>query len=73
MALLSNSFCRSAFAADPRVLGATVKVDGILYNYNAVGVLPPGFHCDGRPADGYAPIGLSRTLANGCPWIFTRG
>ncbi len=57
VAMLGNQFWRSKFSADPRVLGATIKVDG--QDYTIVGVLPPGFHVDGRPADVYAPVAMS--------------
>jgi predicted permease len=57
VAIISSSLWRSAFAGDAGTLGATVRVDGA--EYVIIGVLPPGFHCDGRPGDVYAPIGLS--------------
>ena len=38
-------------------IGTTVKLDGV--PYTVIGVLPPGFHCDGRAADVYTPIALS--------------
>ena len=57
VALLSNHLWRTFFAADPRVLGAMVHLDDVAYT--VVGVLPPGFHVDGRPADVYAPIAMS--------------
>ncbi len=55
--MISDSLWRSAFAADPRVLGATLRLDAI--PYMIVGVLPPGFHANGRPADVYTPLALS--------------
>jgi putative ABC transport system permease protein len=57
VAILSRDLWRSAFASDPRVLGATLKLDGKAYG--VVGVLPEGFHVDGRPADIYTPIAMS--------------
>jgi putative ABC transport system permease protein len=39
------------------VLGATLRLDAT--PYAIVGVLPAGFHSNGRPADVYAPIALS--------------
>jgi putative ABC transport system permease protein len=55
--ILSRALWRSAFASDPRVLGATLKLDGV--TSSVVGVLPEGFHVDGRPADLYTPIAMS--------------
>ncbi len=57
VAILSQSLWRNSFAADPRVLGTAVKLDG--QTHTVVGVLPAGFHVDGRPADIYTPIALS--------------
>ncbi len=57
VALVADSFWRGRLGADPKVLGSVVKVDG--EPYTVVGVLPAGFHVDGRPADIYAPIGRS--------------
>ena len=57
VALLADRYWRSRFNGDPRVLGAAVRIDG--EPYVIVGVLPPGFHVDGRPADVYAPIARS--------------
>jgi putative ABC transport system permease protein len=56
VAIISDSLWRSAFAADPRVLGSTLRLEAT--PYVIVGVLPPGFHSNGRPADVYAPIAL---------------
>jgi putative ABC transport system permease protein len=55
--MISDSLWRSAFGSDPRVLGATLRLDAA--PYTIVGVLPPGFHSNGRPADVYAPIAWS--------------
>ena len=49
VALVADSFWRGRLNGDSRVLGTAIKVDGELYT--VVGVLPPGFHVDGRPAD----------------------
>ena len=57
VALVANSFWRGRLNGDRKILGSTVKVDG--QAYSVVGVLPPGFQVDGRPADIYAPIGRS--------------
>jgi putative ABC transport system permease protein len=57
VALVADSFWRGRLGADPKVLGSAVKLDG--EPYTVVGVLPAGFHVDGRPADIYGPIGRS--------------
>jgi predicted permease len=57
VALVAHSFWRGGLNGDRQVLGSAVKVDG--QAYSVVGVLPPGFQIDGRPADIYAPIGRS--------------
>ena len=54
---LSNQLWRTAFAADPRVLGTTLKIDNT--TYGVIGILPPGFHVDGRPADIYTTFARS--------------
>lgn len=40
--VLSDSYWRSHFGADPRVIGATVEVNK--HPYTLIGVAPPGFH-----------------------------
>ncbi len=57
VALLSYSLWEQRFAGDVGVVGNTITLDGS--RYTVVGVLPLGFHLDGRPADVYAPIALS--------------
>jgi putative ABC transport system permease protein len=57
VALVAHGFWRGRLNGERQVLGSTVKVDG--QAYSVVGVLPPGFQIDGRPADVYAPIGRS--------------
>jgi putative ABC transport system permease protein len=56
-AILSADLWRNSFSADPRVLGTTVKLDREIYTI--IGVLPRGFHVDGRPADIYTPFARS--------------
>jgi predicted permease len=55
--ILSHEFRKHLFGGDPRVVGKSVTLDG--NRYEIVGVLPPGFHVDGRPADVYAPLALN--------------
>lgn len=57
VAILSHALWRSAFDGDPRVLGAAVRIEN--QPHTVVGVLPQGFHVDGRPADLYTPIAMS--------------
>ncbi len=64
VALIADSFWRSKFNRDPRVLGATIRIEG--QPCTVIGVLPPGFHVDGRPADVYVP--LARSL-NAREWL----
>ena len=57
VALVADKFWRSRLNGDSRALGSSVKVDG--EPYTVVGVLAPGFHVDGRPADVYVPLAKS--------------
>ncbi len=57
VALVADNFWRGRLGGDRNVLGGVIQVDG--EPYTVVGVLPAGFHVDGRPADIYAPIGRS--------------
>jgi putative ABC transport system permease protein len=60
VALLGDGMWRSRFRGDPGVLGTQVKIDSA--GYTIIGVLPSGFHVDGRPADVYLP--MARSLRN---------
>lgn len=57
VALVSDSFWYGRLGGDPKLLGSTIRAGG--EPYTVIGVLPPGFHVDGRPADIYAPIARS--------------
>ena len=57
VAVVSDSFWRGQLASDPGVLGSSVRADG--EPYTVIGVLPAGFHVDGRPADVYVPMARS--------------
>jgi hypothetical protein len=57
VALVSDSFWRGRLGGDPKLLGSIVRADG--EPYTVIGVLPPGFHVDGRPAEIYVPIARS--------------
>jgi predicted permease len=57
VALLSRRFWRGRFNGDPRILGTAVTIEG--EPFAILGVLPEGFHVDGRPADVYVPMARS--------------
>jgi putative ABC transport system permease protein len=65
VAMLSHGFWQGRLNGDPRALGSTLTVDG--QPYSVVGVLPPGFHVDGRPADIYAPVSRSLNSQEALP------
>ncbi|MGA8232122.1 MAG: ABC transporter permease [Candidatus Acidiferrales bacterium] len=44
--VLSDSFWRSQYGADPNAIGKSVRLDGDLYQI--IGVMPPGFHHPGK-------------------------
>jgi predicted permease len=48
-AILSDGLWKRAFAADPRILGKSLRLDNDLYT--VIGVMPPGFHDPGRTAE----------------------
>ena len=45
-AVLSNGLWKREFAADPAILGKSLRLDNDLYR--VIGVMPPGFHDPGR-------------------------
>ncbi len=55
--LLSYEFWRRRFGADPSALGRFIVLNK--ERYTVVGVVPRGFHIDGRPAEVYTPFALS--------------
>ena len=57
VAILSQNLWLNLFNGDPRALGAAVRIER--ETYTIIGVLPRGFHVDGRPADLYTPFALS--------------
>jgi predicted permease len=53
--VLSDAFWQSAFAADPHVLGRTLKLGAKIFT--VIGVMPPGFAGDSaEPIDAWAPL-----------------
>jgi predicted permease len=53
--VLSDAFWRGAFAADPNILGRTLKLG--VKTFTVIGVAPPGFAGDSpEPIDAWAPM-----------------
>ena len=53
--VLSDAFWRGALAADPQVLGRTLKLG--VKTFTVIGVMPPGFAGDSsEPIDAWAPL-----------------
>ena len=48
-ALISDGLWKRAFAADPGILGKSLRLDNDLYR--VIGVMPPGFHDPGRTTE----------------------
>ena len=61
----ANRVALVAHTSETGVIGSSLRLDGI--NYTVVGVLPVGFHVDGRPADVYVPFGISPRRGSGFP------
>ena len=66
-ALISDSLWRTAFGADPNILGRSINLDG--NNFTVIGVMPPRFELFTKP-DIVTP--LSGLLDPNSPW-FDRG
>jgi putative ABC transport system permease protein len=47
VALLSDTFWRARFGADPKIVGRTIPIDG--EEFTVIGVMPPGFQFLGAP------------------------
>jgi putative ABC transport system permease protein len=62
VAVLSDSLWRSAFAADPGIIGRQIEIDSL--PYLVVGILPPKFTFIEQPADVFVPLQLGRTIAD---------
>ena len=58
-AVISDRLWRDQFAADPRVLGRVLRVNGV--PLEIIGVTPPAFrgHATGLAVDAYLPVGLA--------------
>lgn len=67
--LLTHSYWVQRFAADPKVLGATLMLDDV--PFHIVGVLPQTFESlsfsfSGKPVDVWAPLGYDLSEQNAC-------
>jgi putative ABC transport system permease protein len=60
VAILSDSLWRSAFGADPAVIGRQLEMDDVIYT--VVGVMAPGFTFVEQPADVFIPLQLGRSI-----------
>jgi putative ABC transport system permease protein len=60
VAILSDSLWRSAFGADPAVIGRQLEMDDIVYT--VVGVMAPSFTFVEQPADVFIPLQLGRSI-----------
>ncbi len=58
--ILSDSLWRSAFGADPAVIGRQLEMDDVVYT--VAGVMPPGFTFVEQPADVFIPLQLGRSI-----------
>ncbi len=54
VAILSDTYWRSRFGGDPRVLGRRIRIDGL--EDTVIGVLPPGFRFLSSDAPLYVPL-----------------
>ncbi|HEX5759970.1 MAG TPA: ABC transporter permease [Thermoanaerobaculia bacterium] len=54
--VLSHRFWRRAFAADPRIVGGALRLEG--ERFTVAGVMPPSFQFPAREVDLWAPISL---------------
>jgi predicted permease len=63
LVVISYAFWQRRLAADPNVVGTTVRLDG--QPTRIIGVAPEGFHglMEGAEADGYTPIGMEGPYA----------
>lgn len=71
--VISDRYWRSHFAADPRVIGSAVKING--YSFTVIGIAPPGFLGTEliMAADYWAPMTMERQIEPGNDWFQSRG
>ena len=71
--VISNRFWRSRFAADPQVIGRTVKING--YPFTVIGVAPPSFLGTELivAADYWVPMSMELQIEPGRDWLRARG
>jgi putative ABC transport system permease protein len=60
VALISDALWRRRFGADPRILGATLQIDGMAYR--VVGVLAAGFHFPDPTTELWLPLALDPAM-----------
>jgi predicted permease len=72
MLVLSDSFWRTAFAADPAVVGRAVRVNGM--PFIVLGVMPPAFRGTERlfAPDVWMPIAMVGHVESGNDWLERR-
>lgn len=56
VALIADDLWRTRFGARADIAGQTVTIESV--PYTIVGVMPPGFRIDGKPAAVYSPLAL---------------
>jgi predicted permease len=66
--LISDRYWRRRFAADPHVVGRTIRIGSA--SFPIVGVMPASFQFPDRDADLWSPVALSNNLAQvrGATW-----
>ncbi len=55
--VLSNPLWQRRFGGDPKILGTTLRLDGI--EWRVVGVMPAGFHFPNEESELWMPIGIN--------------
>jgi predicted permease len=71
--VISDRFWHSRFAANPQVIGRTVKING--YPFTVIGVAPPSFLGTELivTADYWVPMSMELQIAPGRDWLRARG
>ena len=61
LVLLTHGFWTRFFAADPAILGKSIRLSG--NSYTVIGVMPPNFWLPGRHADVLVPLRIANPVA----------
>ena len=71
--VISYRFWQSRFAADPNVIGRSVKING--FPFTIIGVAPPSFEGTEliTSADYWAPMSMELQIEPGNDWLHSRG